>query len=829
MSCLSNTNRPHEVVSQGEEQQQANPQRHEPSFLGRSSSTVNGDESAKKFYDTYRAVRGRDTSFDDMLPEEIECDNLENEIVELALFCSSTPIPVGYGAEFEPPGKEAGKEAEPIKIIRTEVLAQYIGNVIKLFQRTFPMHEEFRGLNVNDSSDVPDFWKNLRPQFLTACGRFQLRVGSEYGFSDTYVRPLYSSNRYTAPHASDGQIIDYVSLVDLRYVLKQLIDKARPDSLQLDGPLQHRAIIALTFMAVARGGEVKFVDTSNFMLHPYLGCTDLVWSELKNIKAKYAMPIFPNKDTYESDIYHSIGGFWCVERGLFRCSEAHKGAFTRLFPHLHKIKDENVTKKITRIIRSTLPKEVQKELVNSLSSRSLRKGSVTQLLITPGLSMGDICARSGHSTGTNIDSYADNRNPITALRAGKVLAEWSDVNAPINFPRFECLFDGGGTTPECVDAFISKLFVVSLDAFKPANILCNFLRICAASLVMHHNKLTADLPCNAITAKLRETAVLAAIHDIACPPDKVRYEYIIDHWSRVIYQDYCSRNAELVPPTANNLAIASALGQHSMMLTSLDTQMKEILRISSNRDVLFEHQRQQMSVLATELAQKNAELASKNAELATLQSQVAPAGDIRCVQPRLASEMDSSTTTLPANEAVQSPEQQPLPVPLMYGCQAKANTDTILKGETLQNLLVTLYNNNSLTGRDWGAAPLPLMYRDEKNLKYVYYSLELCAYVLTDDERQSFKMRSYQSEAELMDAAGDIQRRAFRKMYELEGTDPDEEEKANKTRGSRGKKATVLGVGHRVRDYKTKHLSGGNLRDIDAPPPKSIIKFFQKK
>ena len=63
-------------------------------------------------------------------------------------------------------------------------------------------------------------------------------------------------------------------------------------------------------MAVGRGGEVKLLNTSNFMFHD-------VWTELKNNMKKYAMPMFPNKDDWKrSDFYDCLGAFWAVQWGL---------------------------------------------------------------------------------------------------------------------------------------------------------------------------------------------------------------------------------------------------------------------------------------------------------------------------------------------------------------------------------------------------------------------------------------------------------------------------------------------------------------------------------
>ena len=128
--------------------------------LGRAENTRGGDASAKKFYNTYRALCGRATTFDEMLETEIEADNLEMEIVELMMFISNTPIPQKYGALFKPlPGKggeeDNDNDPEPTKVLGSSTLLRYVGGIIQLLWNKFPDHEEFTGLGRNES---PEFW-----------------------------------------------------------------------------------------------------------------------------------------------------------------------------------------------------------------------------------------------------------------------------------------------------------------------------------------------------------------------------------------------------------------------------------------------------------------------------------------------------------------------------------------------------------------------------------------------------------------------------------------------------------------------------------------------
>ena len=92
-------------------------------------------------------------------------------------------------------------------------------------------------------------------------------------------------------------------------------------------------------------------------------------------------------------------------------------------------------------------------------------------------------------------------------------------------------------------------------------------------------------------------------------------------------------------------------------------------------------------------------------------------------------------------------------------------------------------------------------------------------------------MKSYESYEQLMIAAGNIQCRAFLQMYQFEGSNPKSEEKLNKTKGTHAKKPTILGVGHRVRDYKNNVLGGGEFCECGthSAATKTITQAFGPK
>ena len=78
-----------------EDQQQQEQRWQQQHQLGRAESTIGGDAASRKFYNTFRLLRGKRTTFDEMLFSEIEADNLEMEIVDLMIFISNNPIPAG--------------------------------------------------------------------------------------------------------------------------------------------------------------------------------------------------------------------------------------------------------------------------------------------------------------------------------------------------------------------------------------------------------------------------------------------------------------------------------------------------------------------------------------------------------------------------------------------------------------------------------------------------------------------------------------------------------------------------------------------------------------
>jgi hypothetical protein len=321
----------------------------------------------------------------------------------------------------------------------------------------------------------------MRPSFEKACDRFHIQLGSEFTFGETIVRSLYSDNEFVGYGDSRGNLAsnDYISVIDLMSINRKLMNDATILGNNKEGKLQKRAWLATTYMAVGRGGESTFVDTADWTWHPRYEILDTQWTELKTME-KYAMPVVPDKKHFLPDFFHSVGSFWSVDDGLYRDENDPDQAAIAfyLFPDLHGFTDNGVTKKITSVIRENLPNGCPTDILNSYSAKSLHKGSITELMTYPSLNGTDVCGRSGHATGTNLDAYDDKSFIVRGIRGVKALAHYSNVDANIKVPRFECL---GAHVTGTVDALLKELFLVSVPVFLPGRSLHVVLRTCGAS------------------------------------------------------------------------------------------------------------------------------------------------------------------------------------------------------------------------------------------------------------------------------------------------------------------------------------------------------------
>jgi hypothetical protein len=115
----------------------------------------------------------------------------------------------------------------------------------------------------------------------------------------------------------------------------------------------------------------------------------------------------------------------------------------------------------------------------------------------------------GHSTGTSLDLYIDKKNVAKTLPAANALHRWHSVYAKVVLPQLESL--GAEILPQ-IESLMTAMYTVSFLEFKPGNRLYLVLKICTASIIMHHIDFEINcLPQNRVSSTLRAAAARAKI------------------------------------------------------------------------------------------------------------------------------------------------------------------------------------------------------------------------------------------------------------------------------------------------------------------------------
>jgi hypothetical protein len=212
---------------------------------------------------------------------------------------------------------------------------------------------------------------------------------------------------------------------------------------------------------IGRGGEVKFQDYSEWTYHPLLEVTGSSWTETKTLHC-YPMPMVPEKLSWEYDFYHMLGTYYSIKNGLHRSQdEINKGLLNSVFPDLHQYLDTGATKQMTSIIREKLPEGCPDKITKSLSIKSSWQGGITEFALHQRMPVFNACARSGHSTGVNLESYIDKNNIARGLPASRACTRWTDVDIDVKVARLESL---GASISDQIDKLIMHLFVVTVPA-----------------------------------------------------------------------------------------------------------------------------------------------------------------------------------------------------------------------------------------------------------------------------------------------------------------------------------------------------------------------------
>jgi hypothetical protein len=257
--------------------------------------------------------------------------------------------------------------------------------------------------------------------------------------------------------------------------------------------------------------------------------------------------------------------------------------------------------------------------------------------------------------------------------------------------------------------------------------------------------------------------------------------------------------------------LAAAISQNTEMINTMNVQIQQLIEDNQRRDDdIIKSQQEQLNSMTKQLAQTQAELALVRGKLdivktcsSTMQAILDPQTSRNVRQ-----KVNPTQPSLGAHQA--NPVQQENDPPQHQYGDKKPRISC--KGKRISQLLVDFYNENLLSGDNWKSVRVP-PHHPEANL--IKKSLELCQYVMSEEELFAFRAGTFTDEEALRTAADEIERRAFRKMWEFEGFDDIDRKEAENNNGGRGQQPTYGAVGSRVREYKKylAKLSGNQYSD----------------
>ena len=365
-----------------------------------------------------------------------------------------------------------------------------------------------------------------------------------------------------------------------------------------------RCMLILTYDADARGGEVKFLRYDTMYWDPKFECLVVRWREIKTLK-EYLMPFTSSPFGPELDVYHSFGCFYIQQNGLARGvmpEDKARGKF--VFPYLH----EKMDKYVASLITSTIKQHISPGIKDYVTSKSLRRGASTMLSLARDVSFPEVLARSGHSSGTNVDHYVIS-TLAASLPGSRSLPGWKYPRECVYPPRLECL---GTHSQDDVEKTMELLFAIGVPEFKQQQKLRPMLRTCMATHIMYYTVFRMRYGASHMATESLEHAVERA-KDVTA----IEARNQLKAWSTTIWDDFATRNAHQLGDEARTGALHDDVSKLMSMVGSLTKKVGEL-----TTQVMHQHE------LNMQLVAQNSDLQEQNNGLQVQYSELRDQNDM---------------------------------------------------------------------------------------------------------------------------------------------------------------------------------------------------------
>lgn len=514
-------------------------------LLGKADKTMEGRATALRLINAVARKLGR-KEIQDLKKEDVAGEKLDEYFWDIGRYISTHPIPYQFKDDLSPP-KEDSTRALPISTLKG-----YMGTSKTVVREKFPDHPYWP----RSTTDNPESFNQLLSLMDPEYQRNKLIWESEgvrwgnptcvpmprdpiprllkhdpFSDDDEDMRTIgnWYSNEDAGMFDPPGPMgCDFTSVMTRRFLA---CSPANPSS--------YRAYFrdGATWNLANRGGEVGLLRWSTFHFHFSYQVLGLIRPQKKVLSSSLqcaAMNPCNPIICFRFQQGCAIGPGECLKRRF-----EDQGTEDMVFFDENGKKTDAIATRITNALRSGLPANCPPEIMAGTTSRSLRAGAITDMANHPHLGPLEVCARSGHKTGLNMDHY---RNPMkieNTLAAAKVLAQHPSVYKPVEEPApwwlpskkckvpFDALFEEW--LAGCVVAPFLEGGVLRMDGER---LLC--------IQIMWFNYIKDKFGRSSWVAWMEDLAKGAKLWDpVHTDLDSLM---VLEHWSEVLRQEFWRRN-----------------------------------------------------------------------------------------------------------------------------------------------------------------------------------------------------------------------------------------------------------------------------------------------
>lgn len=875
------------------------------SFSHADSTAVSKGTSAK-LHDVWRVQVEGLRPFIQAEYDEFDGDNLENYMRKYALFLCTTPIPSHRKDGTILPSNPENRKCLTTQTLvgyfgnthchiksrfpHHPDFAPKAGNSndtdptwYSALRQEFIQRSTRHQLELTNADDIVFGTTKSLP--IYRCNKPPASRGSAIHWDELEPEEHWHISTDTNPSPSD-----VVCTTDLRQLNKNAI--LRHDFNVHTRGMMEAMLINTIYHTACRGGEPKFLNWNECHFDPAYHFIVFTMPEAKTLEKGRPTPFVPDPDCPYSCPYHGMCRYLFVGNGLVRTEKEDKaGCVNMVFPSLHNGHSQKSTADAaTTAIRNNLPKNTPSDLRLQYSSKSLRQGAITTMACNRRCGIFEVTGRSGHSLNLTIDYY-NQKEIFSSMPGAVVLAGYDDPDQVVFMPRWEVLEE---PCRKMVDSLITAIHgSIDVPVLKPGQRLYPFICKCACFLVMWHNQITKECgDGNSVSAYVKMAARKCNLSDARYP--HLSPEMVLSKWSEIILLDYQRRNnpqqfyEDTFKGVSHNLSnFAESQYNLSCSFDGLSKQVQDALQsFSATLDIIRSTQDNKIAALEAHCRKLQSKVAFiKTPEPSPSNKRLRVLASTTVTETKVDAEVsDSHSVTLLQNSANGSQEVSILPakdtgtgmsdlmrnrLDFLENVKKNANVTNYgscveylpekagNKGIGIEQVMLTMKKQGQLLDLAPGKTADDVVLKDltipncynEKH--HARNCLDLVQYTLRKQNdlnnfRKLFLPYKSMENGEWIKFFSSIANKAFRMMWILEGKDPDEEEKIQRTTKGRKMTTAYVGLGGRVKEYKRKIIAGlpddQKPKDMVACPildeipqsgtpkgNKSIAAFFPKK